>query len=68
MDQKLEIGDICRVTVRKFDPSRDDEPYHKTYKVPYTREMRVLEALDYIVEALGLSSKLRTYMAVQARV
>jgi len=65
MDQKLEIGDICRVTVRKFDPSRDDEPYYKTYEVPYTREMRVLEALDYIVEELGDSLAYQWYCGVK---
>jgi len=49
----LKVGDAVRVTLRKYDPSRDAAPYLKTYTVPYTREMRVLEVLDYIVEELG---------------
>lgn len=51
----LQVGDPITLTVQKYDPSRDPEPYFKTYTVPYTREMRVLEALDYIVEELGES-------------
>jgi len=65
MDQKLQVGDMCKVTVRKFDPSRDDEPYFKTYEVPYTREMRVLETLDYIVEELGDSLDYQWYCGVK---
>ena len=50
---KLKIGDPIILTVKKFDPSLDTAPYEKTYTIPYTREMRVLEALDYIVEEIG---------------
>jgi succinate dehydrogenase/fumarate reductase iron-sulfur protein len=49
----LNVGDPITVTIKKFDPSQDDAPYDKTYTIPYTREMRVLETLDYIVEEIG---------------
>jgi succinate dehydrogenase/fumarate reductase iron-sulfur protein len=51
----LQIGDSIKVTVQKYDPSVDDAPYYKTYTVPYAKEMRVLETLDYVVEELGES-------------
>lgn len=47
------LGDDIRVTVRRFDPTRDTEPSYDTFEVPYTRQMRVLDALTYIVEILG---------------
>ena len=39
------------VTLRvfRFDPKRDKKPYYKEYKVPYTRETTVLDALLWIV-------------------
>jgi len=62
---ELQIGDPLKVTVQKYDPSRDSEPYFKTYSVPYTREMRVLEALDYIVEELGDSLAYQWFCGVK---
>ncbi len=61
----LQIGDPVKVTVQKYDPSRDKEPYFKTYSVPYTKEMRVLEALDYIVEELGESLAYQWFCGVK---
>lgn len=61
----LQIGDPLKVTVQKYDPSRDPEPYFKTYTVPYTREMRVLEVLDYIVEELGDSLAYQWFCGVK---
>lgn len=40
------------VKVRKYDPTVDKEPYYKTYEVPITEYMTVLEALVYIDENL----------------
>ena len=61
----LKIGDTVSVTVEKFDPSRDPAPRLETYEVPYTREMRVLEALDYIVEELGQSLSYQWFCGVK---
>ncbi len=41
-----------QVTVSRFDPSVDREPYLQTYEVPFVEGMSVLEALDYIYEHL----------------
>ncbi|MGC8837612.1 MAG: 2Fe-2S iron-sulfur cluster-binding protein [Anaerolineae bacterium] len=41
-----------QVTVSRFDPSVDREPYLQTYEVPFVEGMTVLEALDYIYEHL----------------
>ena len=62
---QLNVGDPVKVSIRKYDPSRDRAPYLKTYTVPYTREMRVLEALDYIVEELGDSLAYQWFCGVK---
>lgn len=61
----LQIGDPIKVTVQKYDPSRDEAPYYKTYTVPYTREMRILEAIDYIVDELGESLAYQWFCGVK---
>lgn len=38
------------VTVLRFDPSKDPEPYEKSYEVPWHEYITVLEALMYIYE------------------
>ncbi|OGO12143.1 MAG: hypothetical protein A2Y53_02150 [Chloroflexi bacterium RBG_16_47_49] len=65
MDTELIVGELCKVTVRKFNPELDPEPYYSTYEIPYTRGMRVLEALDYIVEELGDSLAYRWFCGVK---
>ena len=62
---ELNIGDPIKVTVSKFDPSKDKEPAFVTYTVPYTKEMRILETLDYIVEELGESLAYRWFCGVK---
>jgi len=61
----MQLGDIVKVTIKKYDPSRDAAPYYQTYQVPYTREMRILETLDYIVEELGESLAYQWYCGVK---
>ena len=61
----LKIGDTVSLTVEKFDPSRDSAPRLETYEVPYTKEMRVLEALDHVVEELGQSLSYQWFCGVK---
>ena len=61
----LQVGDVLSLTVQKFDPSRDDAPHTETFSVPYTKEMRVLEALDYVVEELGESIAYQWFCGVK---
>jgi glycolate oxidase iron-sulfur subunit len=42
-----------KVTVMKFDPTVDNEPFPATFEVPRQENMRIIDALDYIVEQLG---------------
>jgi succinate dehydrogenase/fumarate reductase iron-sulfur protein len=62
---EMNIGDPIKVTVSKYDPSKDKKPTFVTYSVPYTKEMRILEALDYIVEELGESLAYRWFCGVK---
>lgn len=51
-----------KVTVKKFDPSKDDAPYYQDYEVPVVDYMTVLQALVYIdenFEPLGLDYSCR---------
>jgi succinate dehydrogenase/fumarate reductase iron-sulfur protein len=43
---------IVKVKVFRFDPSVDEEPHYRTYKVPLAERMSVLDVLDYIYENL----------------
>ena len=61
----LKIGDTVSLTVEKYDPSRDSGPRLETYEVPYTKEMRVLEALDHVVEELGQSLSYQWFCGVK---
>ncbi len=40
------------ITISRFDPSVDSEPYAQTYAVPIVEGMAVLQVLDYIYEHL----------------
>ena len=48
----LHEGDTITVRVRRFDPSRDAEPYLEAFRVPYEKWMRVLDVLIYISDEL----------------
>ena len=61
----LKIGDTVSLTVEKYDPSRDPAPRLETYEIPFTREMRVLEALDHVVEELGESLSYQWFCGVK---
>lgn len=49
----IEEGEMISVSIRRFDPAHDAEPRVETFSVPYAREMRILGAIEYIVEELG---------------
>lgn len=61
----LQIGDSVRVTIQRYDPTRDSAPYYKTYSVPYQRQMRVLEAIEYIAEFLDESLAYQWFCGVK---
>ena len=44
------MEEIIRFIVFRFDPTKDKEPYFKTYKVPYRKGLTVLDGLIYIFE------------------
>lgn len=62
---ELQIGDTITLTIEHYDPSRDSTPRLKTYAIPYTKEMRVLEALDHVVEELGESLAYQWFCGVK---
>ena len=40
--------DIATIRVTRYRPERDEKPYFQDYKVPYRKDMVVLDALNYI--------------------
>lgn len=50
---RLKEGDSVTARIFRFDPASDAAPRFETYRVPYTKWMRVLEVLTYISEELG---------------
>lgn len=40
------------VKVFRYDPSSDEEPYYRTYRVPFEEGMSVFDALDFIYQNL----------------
>ena len=43
---------VIRVKIFRFDPSANEKPSYKVYKVPLINGMSVLDVLDYIYENL----------------
>lgn len=42
--------EIFNAKIFRYDPNLDKEPYYKTYRIPYTEGMMVLDALTYVYE------------------
>ena len=40
--------DVATIRVTRYRPEKDSKPYFQDYKVPYRRDMVVLDALNYI--------------------
>lgn len=47
--------DTLTVKTFRFDPTKDITPRYEEYEVPYKKDMRILDALDYICDELATS-------------
>lgn len=47
---RLRDGETVTVRVRRFDPDGENAPRFDSFEVPYSKYMRVLDALNYIAE------------------
>jgi fumarate reductase (CoM/CoB) subunit B len=45
---------MSKVSVFRFDPTRDSRPRYEIYRVPFKKGMRILDALNYIREEMGI--------------
>lgn len=61
----LELGDTVHIKLQRFDPTRDKQPYYEEFDVPYSKLMRVLDALNYIVEDMEEDFGYRWYCGVK---
>ena len=62
--KEAEAETTVEVRLFRFDPSVDEEPRYETYVVPYQKRMRVLGALRYIADELGVEFGYRSYCGV----
>jgi len=60
----MELGEMVEVKLFRFDPYVDKEPRYETYEVPYQSKMRVLGALRYIADELGVEFAFRNYCGI----
>ncbi len=63
--ERMREGDFIHARIYRFDPSRDSAPRYDTYKVPYSRLMRVLDVLNYISEELEEDFAYRWFCGVK---
>ena len=54
-----------KVKVFRFDPSREARPRYESYEVPYEKDMRVLDALDYLADHIGVGIGYRWFCGVK---
>lgn len=60
----MELGEIVEVKLFRFDPSIENTPRYETYQVPYQNKMRVLGALRYVADELGVEFAFRSYCGI----
>jgi succinate dehydrogenase/fumarate reductase iron-sulfur protein len=60
----MELGEMVEVKLFRFDPTIDQQPRYETYKVPYQSKMRILGALRYIADELGVEFAFRDYCGI----
>lgn len=60
----MELGETVEIKLFRFDPSVDEKPRYEIYEVPYQNKMRVLGALRYIADELGIEFALRHYCGI----
>jgi len=44
----VEIAKEVVVKIQRFDPKKDKKPYHEEFTVPYTKGMRILDAVIHV--------------------
>lgn len=62
---RMNVGDIIKVRISRFDPTTDEEPHFDDYDVPYSKMMRVLDVLNYISEDLEQDFAYRWFCGVK---
>lgn len=61
----MDIEERILARVFRYDPTRKEKPRYETYEVPYEKDMRILDVLDYAVENLGLGVGYRWFCGVK---
>ncbi|MCX7309050.1 MAG: 2Fe-2S iron-sulfur cluster-binding protein [Afipia sp.] len=62
---RMKVGDLIRVRISRFDPTKDQTAYYDEYEVPYSKMMRVLDVLNFIAEDLEQDFAYRWFCGVK---
>ncbi len=61
----MRSGDTISAKIFRYDPTVDERPRYETVEVPFEKDMRVLDVLDYAVDNLGLGVGYRWFCGVK---
>jgi succinate dehydrogenase / fumarate reductase iron-sulfur subunit len=61
----MAIQEKISARIFRYDPTVDAEPRYDTFNVPYERDMRVLDVLDYVSENCGVGIGYRWFCGVK---
>ena len=61
----MRSGDTISAKIFRYDPTVDEKPRYETVEVPFEKDMRVLDVLDYAVDNLGLGVGYRWFCGVK---
>ena len=61
----MRSGDTISARIFRYDPAKDEKPRYETVEVPFEKDMRVLDVLDYAVDNLGLGIGYRWFCGVK---
>lgn len=63
--ESLREGDFINVRIYRYDPTKNEAPRYDTFRVPYSKLMRVLDVLNYISEDLEEDFAYRWFCGVK---
>ncbi|MCC6887612.1 MAG: 4Fe-4S dicluster domain-containing protein [Hyphomicrobiales bacterium] len=59
------FGEVVSAKIYRFDPATDSAPRYETFEVPYEKDMRVLDVLDFVSENCGVGIGYRWFCGVK---
>jgi fumarate reductase (CoM/CoB) subunit B len=61
----MSLREFVSAKIFRYDPTTDNSPRYETFEVPFEKEMRVLDVLDYAAENCGVGVGYRWFCGVK---